>query len=389
MSRVKDFIRERIRTELIVESRIPFKMALPHSILKLKSIFKQNGHKLFVVGGAVRDALLGKVPKDFDLATDALPDVVENMMAKAGIRTIATGKAFGVINVFIDNDEFEIATFREDIGSSDSRRPDEVRFTNIENDVKRRDLTINALFYDIETNEVVDLVGGVDDLKSGIVRTVGKPEERFGEDRLRILRAIRFAARFGSDLDPATDAALKKDASLQKISAERIRKEFLEGITSAKSVVHFMQMLDKYGLFDWIFKNLRVDKDFIESKDILVVLAILLRSNDTGVLNKQLNVLKYSVDEIRGVIFLLKLLKLSPDTVVALKRVQNTSGVSDAEILLFGQKQGINIKLLQAFIKFKLTVSGEELMQSMGLQPGKELGDTIQKLETQNFLKLL
>ncbi len=139
-----------------MEKRIKFDIPIPKDILQIKDIFKKNGFKLYVVGGAVRDALLGKTPKDYDLATDAIPDKVETMMAKGGLKTLPTGKAFGVINVFTDMGEYEIATFREDL--SGGRRPDAVSFTDIVGDVKRRDLTINALFYDIDTHEVVDLV---------------------------------------------------------------------------------------------------------------------------------------------------------------------------------------------------------------------------------------
>ena len=182
--------------------RIKFELEVPNDIKIIHHIFSDNGFKLFIVGGSIRDALLGKSPKDWDLATDAIPDKVESMMEEAGLRTLATGKAFGVINVFTDTDEFEIATFREDIGS-DGRRPDSVKFTTIEGDVLRRDLTINALFFDLDTSEIVDMVGGVEDLKKGIIRTVGDAAERFEEDRLRILRAIRFVSRF--------DGVLSKD----------------------------------------------------------------------------------------------------------------------------------------------------------------------------------
>ena len=151
---MKENIKQILREALIREERIKFDLPIPLDIQKIKDVFKKNGFKLYVVGGAVRDALLGKTPKDFDLATDAVPDKVEEIMSKAGFRTLPTGKAFGVINVFTDQGEYEIATFREDIGSG--RRPDAVSFTDIEGDVKRRDLTINALFYDIDTKEIVD-----------------------------------------------------------------------------------------------------------------------------------------------------------------------------------------------------------------------------------------
>jgi tRNA nucleotidyltransferase/poly(A) polymerase len=176
------------------EVRVKFKMDIPNSILTIKEIIKVHGYKLYVVGGAVRDAYLGLKPKDFDLATDAYPDVVEEMMEENKIPYIGTGKAFGVINVFIGDDKFEIATFRKDVGIG--RRPDSVIFSDIEIDSQRRDLTCNALYFDIDSNEIIDLVGGIDDIKNDIVNTVGDPEQRFKEDPLRILRFFRFLARF-------------------------------------------------------------------------------------------------------------------------------------------------------------------------------------------------
>jgi tRNA nucleotidyltransferase/poly(A) polymerase len=384
---MKNEIKQILREGLMMEERIRMDIPIPSDIQQIQQVFKKNGYKLYVVGGAVRDALLGKNPKDYDLATDAVPDKVEEMMAKANLRTLPTGKAFGVINVFTDQGEYEIATFREDL--SGGRRPDAVSFTNIEGDVKRRDLTINALFYDIETKEIVDLVGGVNDLKNGVVRTVGSPEDRFGEDRLRILRAIRFAGRFGSQLDPATDAALKKDASLKGISGERIRDEFLKGIASAKSVKNFLKMIDGYGLFDWVFNGLAVDKDFVENNDPMVVIATILKRNNIESLRKELNNLKYSADEVKAISFLIGLIKLSPETAVLLKRAQKNAGVTPEQMKTFGKIVGLDSKLLDAFIQFQLSVSGPELMDKMNLKPGPELGQAIQKVETDNFKKLL
>jgi tRNA nucleotidyltransferase/poly(A) polymerase len=384
---MKNEIKQILREGLVMEERVKFDIPIPFDIQEIQNVFKKNGFKLYVVGGAVRDALLGKTPKDYDLATDAVPDKVEEMMSKAKFKTLPTGKAFGVINVFTDQGEYEIATFREDL--SGGRRPDGVSFTNIEGDVKRRDLTINALFYDIDTKEIVDLVGGVNDLKNGIVRTVGAAEDRFGEDRLRILRAIRFAGRFGSQLDPETDAALRKDASLKGISGERIRDEFLKGIASAKSVKGFLKMIDGYGLFDWIFNGLAVDKDFVEDNDPIIVIANILKRNNIDLLRKGLNSLKYSADEVKAISFLVALLKLDVETAVTLKKIQQSSGVTDEQIKKFATKNGVKSNLIDAFQKFRLSVSGPEAMEITGLKPGPELGSAIQKIETDNFKKLL
>jgi len=375
-----------------MEERIKFDFQIPSDIIEIQKVFTKNGYKLYVVGGAVRDALLGKTPKDFDLATDAVPDKVEEMMQDAGFRTLPTGKAFGVINVFTDQGEYEVATFRNDIGSG--RRPDSVEFTNIDGDVKRRDLTINALFYDIDTKEIVDLVGGVDDLKNGVVRTVGAPEDRFGEDRLRILRAIRFAGRFGSDLDPATDMALQKDASLEGISGERIRDEFIKGLISAKSFKKYMEMLDKYDLFKWVLPNMLLNKkSYMRNSgkvdNYIVELASLLKDNEIDLLRRKLNELKYSADEIKAIVFLISFLKLSVDTAYLLKKMQQTAGVSDKQIREFGEKENIPEKLLNAFEQYRLSVSGPEAMEKFDLKPGPELGKAIQKMETANFEKLL
>ena len=390
---MKAQIKKILREGLIKEERIKFNLPIPQDIQQIQNIFNKNGYKLYIVGGAVRDALLNKIPKDYDLATDALPDEVENMMSKAGLKTLPTGKAFGVINVFTDEGEYEIATFRNDVGSG--RRPDSVNFTNIEGDVKRRDLTINALFFDIDTKEIVDLVGGVNDLKKGIVRTVGAAEDRFGEDRLRILRAIRFAGRFGSDLDPNVDAALQKDASLDGISGERIRDEFIKGIISAKSTDAYLLMLDKYKLFDWVFPNLNVDRRVFrrnldyKGDNYVVLLARLLKDNSIELLRKKLNELKYSADEIKAIVFLISLLKLDVNTAYLLKKIQQTSGVTDDQIRNFGANEGISSQLLDAFEKFRLTVTGPEAMERFNIKPGPELGKAIEQLERDNFKNLL
>jgi len=392
---MKTQIKQILREGLEREERIKFDLKIPSDIIEIQKVFKKNEYKLYIVGGAVRDALLKQKIKDYDLATDALPDKVEEIMQEAGFRTLPTGKAFGVINVFTDQGEYEIATFRgESYSDNDKRRPENVFFTDMKTDSARRDLTINALFYDIDTKEIVDLVGGVNDLKQSLVRTVGNPEDRFGEDKLRIIRAVRFAGRFGSDLDPETDAALQKDASLEGISGERIRDEFIKGIISAKSIKKYVKILDKYKLFDWIFPSLDVNRDVFNASngkvdDYIVLLARLLKNNDIDLLRRKLNMLKYSADEIKVIVFLISILKLDVGTAYLLKKMQQSSGVSDAQVRDFGEKEGIDSNLLNAFEQYRLSVSGPEAMEKFDLKPGPELGKAIQKMETANFKKIL
>jgi tRNA nucleotidyltransferase/poly(A) polymerase len=386
---MKNNIKKILRESFMSESKIKMSIPIPKDINNIKDVFVKNGYKLFVVGGAVRDALLGKTPKDYDLATNAVPDKVESMMQKAGYKTLETGKAFGVINVFTDNDEYEIATFRKDIGSG--RRPDGVDFTTIDQDVKRRDLTINALFYDIDTGEVVDLVGGVDDLKKGIVRTVGSAEERFGEDRLRILRAIRFAGRFGSGLDPAVDAALKKDNSLEGISSERIRDEFLKGIKTAKNTKDFLNLISKYKLWGGIFPGLNISNKFIEEKDPILVVSELLIGNDLVNLSKQLNKLTYPSNENKAITFLVAFSNFDDiNGVYKMKKLFDKSGVATEQLRTFNSINNIlPNNVVDKFINFKLSVTGKYVQDELGIKPGPEMGQAIEKMEINNFKKLL
>jgi putative nucleotidyltransferase with HDIG domain len=191
------------------------------------------GFAAFWVGGCVRDFLLGREPQDFDIATDAKPEQVEKIFRK----TIPVGKKFGVMVVVEDRHQFQVATFRAEADYQDGRRPEKIIFANAEADASRRDFTVNGLFYDPLTKKIHDWVGGEKDLRAKIIRTIGKPEERFGEDHLRLLRAVRFAAQLDFAIEPKTFAAVKKLApKIKLISAERIRDELLKLFASPNLV---------------------------------------------------------------------------------------------------------------------------------------------------------
>lgn len=183
---------------------------------------KEAGFEALFAGGYVRDRLLGLPAAEIDIATAAPPDRIEALFP----HTVAVGKAFGVILVLEGDHRFEVATFRSDGRYEDGRRPKDVVFSTPEMDAKRRDFTVNGMFIDPETDRVIDFVGGQDDLKRRVLRAIGNPSERFGEDRLRLIRAVRLAAKLGFTIDPATEAAVRDMApAIVQVSGERIRDE--------------------------------------------------------------------------------------------------------------------------------------------------------------------
>lgn len=184
---------------------------------------RRAGYDSWLVGGCVRDLVLGRQPKDYDITTSAHPDEIQALFE----RSIPVGAAFGVITVVENGMNFEVATFREERDYMDGRRPETLRFSRTpEEDVSRRDFTINALLYDPENCRILDFTGGLSDLRKGILRTIGEPERRFSEDYLRMLRAVRFAVRYRFELDPPLLSAIRGLApKLQYLSAERVRDE--------------------------------------------------------------------------------------------------------------------------------------------------------------------
>jgi poly(A) polymerase len=226
---------------------------------------RERGHKAYLVGGCVRDLLFGREPADYDVTTDATPDEVIRIFPD----TYAVGAQFGVVLVPLpeslvsqdENDVVEVATFRSDIGYSDGRHPDRVVFSeDPKEDVERRDFTINGLLLDPLTNEVLDFVGGRNDLDAGIIRTIGDPERRFAEDRLRMLRAVRFAARFGYAIEPATFQAIRKLASqINQVSHERVRDELSKMLTEGRARQAFL-LLDETGLLREVLPEIEVMK---------------------------------------------------------------------------------------------------------------------------------
>jgi poly(A) polymerase len=208
-------------------------------------ILLRHGHQALLVGGCVRDLLLGRDPADYDVTTDASPQRVLELFPEA----VGVGAQFGVVLVPRDGLKVEVATFRSDAGYTDGRHPDAVVYSKTaQEDVQRRDFTINGLLMRHDTGEVLDYVGGQADLRAGIIRAIGEAETRFFEDKLRMLRAVRFAARLGFTIDAATFAAIKKLApDIAQVSAERIREELTKLLTEGAAKLSFA-LLDQTGL---------------------------------------------------------------------------------------------------------------------------------------------
>jgi len=218
---------------------------------KLVRRLRESGFIAYFAGGCVRDALLRKQPKDIDIATDAEPDDVQKLFT----RTVAVGVKFGVVRVLESGFEFEVATFRSDGVYLDGRRPISVTFSSPEEDAKRRDFTINGMFYDPVQDQVVDFVGGKSDLEHRLVRAIGDPKERFAEDHLRLLRAVRFAAALDFEIDSATWQAVTENAhQIKTVSQERIRDELVK-IMADPHRVRGLDLLDQSGLLPNILRE--------------------------------------------------------------------------------------------------------------------------------------
>jgi len=214
---------------------------------------RDAGHVAYFAGGCVRDLLLGRTPTDYDVATDAPPARVRKLFSN----TQAVGAAFGVILVRIRGSQIEVATFRAEAGYADGRHPSQVHFTTAQHDAQRRDFTINGLFLDPISDQVIDYVGGQADLQAKTVRAIGDPLERFEEDHLRMLRAVRFAARLGFSIAPETEKAIRDHAKyLTRISPERIAAE-LRIMLTPTSRAQAYRLLNDLGLLELIFRFLK------------------------------------------------------------------------------------------------------------------------------------
>ena len=214
---------------------------------------RRNGYQALLVGGCVRDLLLGREPADYDVTTDATPEQVVSLFPES----VAVGAQFGVILIPRDGLKVEVATFRSDVGYSDGRHPDRVVYSKTpQEDVQRRDFTINGLLMRHDTGEVLDFVGGQTDLEAKVIRAIGEPVRRFAEDKLRMMRAVRFAARFGFEIEAATFRAIRQHvAEIHQVSSERLREELTKLLTEGAARRAF-ELLDETWLLQQVLPEI-------------------------------------------------------------------------------------------------------------------------------------
>ena len=246
------------------------KYPVPENIRQFASIFRENGHRLYIVGGAVRDHLLGRKNSDYDFCTDAKPEEVIPMFR----RVIPTGIKHGTVTVLFKGDSFEVTTFRTEGAYSDQRHPDSVTFvTDLSEDLSRRDFTVNAFAADCLDGSIIDLFDGMKDLKEKTIRAIGNPRERFEEDALRLMRLARFCSKLGFEPDPDTkQAATQLSASISNVSQERIYDELSKILMTEKPTVG-LRLLEDIGVLEHILPELtecrRIEQTKVGATDVL------------------------------------------------------------------------------------------------------------------------
>lgn len=374
---------------------------IPQIVKDIAQVLLNNGNQAFVVGGAVRDAVMGVPCKDIDIATDLfVDDVIELLKEQSFTEDIKkTGDKFPVARIFTKSgDEFEIATFRADIGEGKDTGFKVI--STIDGDVERRDFTFNALFAKADTGEIVDLVGGIKDLENGIIRFVGDPIKRINEDRTRLLRLARFKEKFGFEVENL-DQILSNNVLIEgldekdQVKKEMIVEEITKGFHQAKNKISFFKTLIEFGLLEQAFPELKISNPMMNFQNIEMMLIQILWNNDIETLEKVMKDMKWSNDTIDRISIVLKISKFDVHSksfnIPDLSRmVKKMSAVNIKEVLtdfstlfLFGEKSK-KTKLVKALINFKMTVKNTDFPN---IPNGPELGKAIHNKEMSNLLR--
>ena len=380
--------------------KLNMEIPLPNDIIQISDAYIKAGKDIFLVGGAVRDFIQGVDPKDYDLVTNALPNESKDILK--GFRVSdEQGKNFGVLRVYTKDEPegYEIASYRRDISGGRDTKGDDQKVemggdVTIEDDCNRRDLTMNALFYDIKNKKIVDLVGGVDDIKNGVVRAVGDASQRFIEDRLRICRIFRFAARTGGHIDQKTADSINKDNRLRGIgpkddvSQERIWEEMKKAFKQAKDYRNYLAFFSKFDMWDQVFPGVEINTELVDSKNFVVVIASLFRNESTeGLEKKMVQDFRIEIETAKKVLFLIDLSNMTVEEAYDMAKRRQQCAISDDTILEWLKVTNSKSPITLKFMEYRPTVSSQELM-AKGFK-GKELGIEIKRLETEKFKQML
>jgi poly(A) polymerase len=366
----------------------------------------ESGYQAVLAGGCVRDALLGVLPQDIDVATNATPDKIEELFAK----TLAIGKKFGIIIVVEDGIEpVEVASFREESTYSDGRHPDKIVYSDIEKDAQRRDFTVNGLFFDPQNNKILDFVEGQKDLKSRVLRAIGDPEKRFDEDKLRLLRAIRFAAQLDFAIEDKTYLSLARAPErISVVSTERIRDEF-DKILLSQDPLKGLYLLDVLGYLDCIALKRPSESQWIQTK---TKMARILKSGDLKKLSKKQRISMFLTLLFRDDLDDLENMRHSKEMMSAVKESRNFAkeALRWDELDLAGKRKLVSVEsFLQNLIMLRADqslesealeqinqlkqkypdlpecfLSGKDL-KDLGCKPGPEMGDFLDKIFTKQL----
>ena len=352
-------------------------LKIPEKIKFVLDTLTQNGYEAYIVGGCVRDSLLGLIPSDYDVTTSAKPQEILGLFEK----TVPTGIKHGTVTVIIDNEPVEVTTFRTEGEYKDSRHPQNVEFvTDLREDLSRRDFTVNAMAFN-ETVGIVDLFGGVSDLKNKILRAVGDSDKRFSEDALRILRLFRFASQLEFTIEEKTlNSALKLQNGLENISKERIFSELCK-VVNGKNPKAILPLIKSGGLeFLGVIKT----PEFATADNLDLRLFVFLNTSSEN----PIEVLKTLKAPNRQIDFANKLLKLQSIKIESKEDIKNALFLTDfngVSLFLQLQEDEDKLKLLAEIIKNKepylishLAVSGEDL-KKLGFK-GKEIGEMLERI---------
>lgn len=383
---------------------------IPNELKEISSVLNNSGFQCYLVGGAIRNQLLGKEAKDYDLTTNAKPEEVTKLFK----RVVPTGIKHGTVTILIGDQCFEITTYRIDGKYTDGRRPDKIQFTpSIKEDLLRRDFTINSLAYNIENEDILDINNGIVDLNNNIIRAIGEPSKRFDEDALRLVRACRFASQLNFNIEPNTYKAMSETlGKLGDVSKERISDELLKILKSSHPSIAFHHFYN-CGMLNILFPDLcrsahndyaefsgaLSDIDIIESDKAYIKLARILsitpESNYLNLLRNQ----KLSNTFINNTIHILKFIDVKIDDLITeyeirifISRVtkeyigdlislwKGMIRIDKDKLITLISKIDIEIKNGYAFSLKDLNITGKDLIKDLAIQPGPKVGIILNSL---------